>query len=108
MPSRIECHGLEFTRDPLSDRLVQLPELGPRELGEFNSEHQPLIPLSSVARAGWSFPREFAGATRRYLRSSSRSDGLRGPGRSHTGRIRTSRGSPVPWTPPQEASLALS
>src|SRR2546421_1572129 len=106
--SRIQCNRPELSGHSLPDGFVQFPELFRCEFRELNPECQPLIPLSSVALAGRSFPPGFVGATRRYLRWSSRSSGPLGRARSHTGRIRTSKGSPVPWTPPQAASPALS
>src|SRR5439155_22061239 len=106
--SRVQCNRPELSGHSLSDGFVQLPELFRGEFRELNPERQPLIPLSSIAQAGRSFQPGFVGATRRYLRWFSRSSGLPGRERSHTGRIRTSRGSLVPWTPPQAASPALS
>src|SRR5947208_8601188 len=98
----------KLSGDSLSDGLVQLLELFGGEFRELNTERQPLIPLSSSARALRSFTRELVGETRRYPRSSSRSGDLPGRAQSHTGRIRTSRGSPVPGMRPKAASLALS
>src|SRR2546421_12573633 len=106
--TRIQCNRPELSGHSLSNGFVQLPELFRGEFREPNPECQPLIPLSSVALAGRSFPPGFVSATRRYLRWSSRSSGLPGPARSPTGRIRNSKGSTVPWTPPQAASPALS
>jgi len=106
--SGIQRNRPELSGHPLSYGFVPLPELFRSEFRELNPERQPLIPLSSIALAGRSFPPEFVGATRRYPRWSSRSSGPPGRARSHTGRIRTSKGSLVPWTPPQAASPALS
>ncbi len=94
--SRIQRNRPELFGNPLSDRLVQFQELFRGEFRELSPERQPLIPLSSVALAARSFPRGFAGVTRRYPRLSSRSIGLPGHEQSHTERIRTSRGNLVP------------
>src|SRR2546428_9610711 len=58
-PSRIHRNPPELSGNSLSDRRVQLPELFRGELPELNPERQPLIPLSSGARAGRAFSPRF-------------------------------------------------
>src|SRR5438046_8739728 len=85
--SGIQRNRPELSGRPLSYGFVPLPELFRSEFRELNPERQPLIPLSSTALAGRSFPPEFVGATRRYPRCSSRSSGPPVPSPLHTGHL---------------------
>lgn len=52
---RALCDRPELARDSRSNNLVELAELLRRELGELDSEGQPLIPLPSTVPEGSSY-----------------------------------------------------